>query len=64
MRDRLRAAQCPSDMIDQIGGWTTTGIGQSYGEGYGLGLLQKFMLGLILEKIKGNQYEKIINYKV
>ena len=64
LRDRFRAVQCPSDMIDQIGGWTTAGVGQSYGEGYGLGLLQKFMLGLILEKIKGNQYEKIINYKV
>ena len=53
LRDRLRAVQCPSDMIDQIGGWTTVGVGQSYGEGYGLGLLQKFMLGLILEKNKG-----------
>ena len=39
LRDRLRAAQCPSDMIDQIGGWSTAGVGQSYGEGYGLQLL-------------------------
>jgi len=23
-------------MIDQIGGWTTAGVGQSYGEGYRL----------------------------
>jgi integrase len=38
LRDRLRAAQCPSDMIDQIGGWSTAGVGQSYGEGYGLQL--------------------------
>ena len=36
IRDRLRAVQCPSDMIDQIGGWSTAGVGQSYGEGYGL----------------------------
>jgi len=36
LRDRLRAVQCPSDMIDQIGGWTTAGVGQSYGEGYDL----------------------------
>ena len=36
LRDRLRAVQCPSDMIDQIGGWATAGVGQSYGEGYGL----------------------------
>ena len=34
LRDRLRAVQCPSDMIDQIGGWTTAGVGQGYGEGY------------------------------
>ena len=33
-RDRLREAQCPSDMIDQIGGWSTAGVGQGYGEGY------------------------------
>jgi hypothetical protein len=38
-RDRLRAVQCPSDMIDQIGGWSTAGVGQSYGEGYELRLL-------------------------
>jgi integrase len=36
LRDRLRAVQCPSDMIDQIGGWATAGVGQGYGEGYGL----------------------------
>ena len=36
LRDRLRAVQCPSDTIDQIGGWSTAGVGQSYGEGYGL----------------------------
>src|SRR6056300_432922 len=36
LRDRLRAVQCPSDMIDQIGGWSTAGVGQSYGEGYDL----------------------------
>ena len=36
MRDRLREVQCPADMIDQIGGWSTAGLGQAYGEGYGL----------------------------
>jgi integrase len=39
LRDRLRAVQCPSDMIDQIGGWATAGLGHGYGEGYGLELL-------------------------
>jgi integrase len=36
MRDRLRAVQCPSDMIDQIGGWSTAGVGQAYGKSYDL----------------------------
>jgi len=31
MRDRLRAVQWPSDIIDQIGGWQTAGVGQGYG---------------------------------
>ena len=36
MRDRLRVVG-PMDMIDQIGGWKSlTGIGVSYGAGYGI----------------------------
>ena len=34
MRDRLRAVECPSDVIDQIGGWLTQGVGASYGLGH------------------------------
>ena len=34
LRDRLRAVECPSDIIDAIGGSTTTGIGHAYGNGY------------------------------
>ena len=34
-RDRLRAVECPMDMIDQIGGWKSiTTIGNSYGRGF------------------------------
>ena len=36
MRDRVRAVNCPSDMIDQIGGWASGKIGFGYGEGYSL----------------------------
>ena len=36
MRDRLRAVNCPSDMINQIGGWSKQSIGEGYGEGYQL----------------------------
>jgi hypothetical protein len=43
MRDRLRAVQCPSDIIDQIGGWQTAGVGQSYGNGYTLEVLHEWM---------------------
>ena len=46
MRDRLRAVECPSDIIDQIGGWLTQGIGAAYGEGYSVGMLQKWMHSL------------------
>ena len=43
MRDRLRVVECPSDIIDAIGGWTTTGVGQRYGYGYNLDVLAKWM---------------------
>ena len=33
MRDRLRAVECPSDIIDAIGGWITTGVGQNFSHG-------------------------------
>ena len=44
MRDRLRAANCPSDMIDQIGGWSKKSIGEGYGEGYDLILLNQWLI--------------------
>ena len=43
MRDRLRAVECPSDIIDQIGGWAAEGVGQSYGAGHELKLCAKWM---------------------
>jgi integrase len=36
IRDRLRAVLCPSEAIDQIGGWQAASIGQKYGDGYDL----------------------------
>jgi len=36
-RDRLRAVECPLELIDQIGGWSSIGtIGSKYGQGYDL----------------------------
>ena len=43
MRDRLRAIECPSDAIDQIGGWISPGVGQGYGRGYPLNVLYGWM---------------------
>jgi integrase len=43
MRDRLRAVQCPADIVDQIGGWQTDGVGHSYGSGYPLDVLSVWM---------------------
>ena len=42
-RDRLRAIECPSDIIDQLGGWSLKSVGQGYGKGYELSVLSKWM---------------------
>jgi len=42
-RDRLRAVEAPTDMIDQLGGWALKSVGQSYGDGYYLELLVKHL---------------------
>ena len=47
LRDRLRAVQCLLDMIDQIGGWSTAGVGQAYGEGYGLSLKREWLKKMV-----------------
>ena len=43
MRDRLRAVKCPSDIIGQIGRWSSSSVGESYGKGYELPVLAKWM---------------------
>ena len=43
-RDRLRAMECPMDLIDQIGGWKSiSSIGNGYGEGYRLEKVEAVM---------------------
>ena len=42
-RDRLRAVEAPTDMIDQLGGWALKSVGQGYGDGYDLELLVKYI---------------------
>lgn len=42
MRDRLRAVECPKGIIDQIGGWSSSEVGESYGEGFDMKILHKW----------------------
>ena len=44
-RDRLRSVECPADMIDQIGGWSSiNSAGSSYGQGFNLEIVTKYVL--------------------
>ena len=49
MRDRLRAVNCPADMIDQIGGWRKRSVGEGYGVGHKLSALLEVFLSLTLD---------------
>ncbi|WP_391482643.1 tyrosine recombinase XerC [Nereida sp. NH-UV-3] len=43
-RDRLRAAEVPLEAIDQLGGWSLiSSIGSSYGKGYSIDHLRRYM---------------------
>ena len=42
-RDRLRTVECPSEVIDQLGGWSLKSVGQGYGRGYDLKHLSIWM---------------------
>jgi len=41
LSDRLRAVECPTDIIDAISGWSTEGVGQRYRMGFDLKLKSK-----------------------
>ena len=48
MRDRLRAVSCPSEMIDQIGGWSSGKISEGYGEGYSIVKKKAALLSVVI----------------
>jgi integrase len=50
MRDRLRSVSCPSDMIDQIGGWSSDKIGEGYGNGYSISQLSGVLRRVIIHR--------------
>jgi integrase len=49
LRDRLRAVECPTDIIDTIGGWSKPGVGEGYGAGYSTDVLHKWMAKIVLK---------------
>ena len=50
MKDRLRAVECPKEIIDQIGGWLSSDVGESYGEGFPLDNIEKWLIKIIKYK--------------
>ena len=42
-RDRLREVECPSEIIDQLGGWRLKSVGQGYGKGFKLLILKTWI---------------------
>lgn len=42
-RDRLRAIQCPTEIIDACGGWSHGSVGSQYGTGYPISVLHEWM---------------------
>ena len=51
MRDRLRAVECPKEIIDQIGGWSSSDVGESYGDGSSLPILNRWITRIIIDDI-------------
>ena len=47
-RDRLRATEAPAELVDQLGGWSSRRVGQSYGSGYALENLSSWMDKIVI----------------
>jgi integrase len=48
-RDRLRAVECPLELIDQIGGWSSIdSVGSSYGKGFNEANIKKWLKRITL----------------
>jgi hypothetical protein len=53
MRDRMRAVSCPSEMIDQMGGWSSGKVGEGCGKGYSVLQPAQWMTRLQLNQNQG-----------
>ena len=49
LRDRLRAVECPTEVVDAIGGWQVASVGQRYGNGYPLKVLMTWLTKIGLD---------------
>ena len=58
-RDRLRAVSCPTEMIDQLGGWSLTSVGSRYGKGFNLCSQSGFMDAITFSMSDGLEPTKI-----
>lgn len=48
-RDRLRAIECPLELLDALGGWSAIqGAGRRYGEGYNLNQKREWLLKMAI----------------
>lgn len=54
MRDRLRNVEAPNDLVDRIGGWSGGTVGEGYGKGHSLSLMQHYMLKVVIGSDKGD----------
>ena len=43
LRDRLRHVECPTDIVDAIGGWARNSVGDNYGRGHNVATLCKWL---------------------
>ena len=48
MRDRLKAVSCPSEMTEQMGGWSSGKVGEGYGDGYSITRKKDALLGIVI----------------
>ncbi|MDA9159107.1 hypothetical protein N9O21_00925 [Rhodobacteraceae bacterium] len=39
--------ECPPDIIDSIGGWGKSGVGEGYGDGHKIEILHKWMTRIV-----------------